>query len=444
MTDQNLAFAPASELLGLIRSKQVSPVELTQLYLDRIDRLDPQLNSYLLVTHEQAMADARAAEGALMRSDDDLGPLHGLPVSIKDTQMTAGVTTTSGSLIFADRVPDRSAAIVERVLGAGAIMLGKTNAPEFGLVASCDNRLGDAARNPWNTDRSPGGSSGGAAAALAAGLCPLATGGDGGGSIRIPSGFCGVYGIKPTQGRVSSYNGADHTISSPFSQQGPMSRTVRDSALLLQVVAGYDPRDPGSLREPVPDFLAAVDRGVEGLRVAWSPDYGFASVEPEVLDVTSRAAQVFQELGCRVEESDLAMESPYDAYGPIYETAAYANYGHYLESGDDRLTDYGREFIGWGAKITGADYARALGARERLIAQMTDLFDDYDLLLSPTLATCPPSPPTASLTRSPAGPRTRTATSRSTPSPTPSTPSATPPPASPPASPPTACPSAST
>ena len=385
MADDELAFTPASDLLRLIAAKEVSPVELTELYFSRIDRLDSQLNSYLLLTRDQAMRDARAAEEALMRSDD-LGPLHGLPIAIKDSQMTAGVTTTSGSLLFKDRVPDRSAAIVERVLEAGAIMLGKTNLPEFGLVGACGNRLGDPERNPWNTGRTPGGSSGGAAAALAACLCPLATGGDGGGSIRIPASFCGIYGIKPTQGRVSSYNGAEHVISSPFSQQGPMSRTVRDSALLLQVVAGYDPRDPASMREPVPDFLAALDRDVTGLRVAWSPDYGFAAVDPEVLDVTSRAARVFEDLGCRVEESDLVMDAPYDSYGPIYETNAYAQYGRYVESRGGEMTEYAREFIGWGARVTGADYGRALGGIERLRAQMTDLFDEYDLLLSPTLA----------------------------------------------------------
>ena len=385
MIDDELAFTPASELLRLIASRKVSPVELTELYFDRIDRLDSQLNSYLLLTRDRAMKEARAAEEAVMRSEE-LGALHGLPISIKDTQLTKGVTTTTGSLMFKDRVPDTNSAPVERVFEAGAIMLGKTNAPEFGLVGVCDNMLGEPARNPWNTDRTPGGSSGGAAAAMAACLCPLATGGDGGGSIRIPASFCGIYGIKPTQGRVSSYNGAAHVTANLFSQQGPMSRTVRDSALLLQVIAGHDPRDPNSIRGPVPDFMAALDRDVAGLRVAWSPDYGFASVDPEVLEVTSRAAQVFEELGCHLEESDLVMDPPYEAYGPIYEINAYANYGHYLESDGDRLTQYARDFIGWGSKRTGADYARALGGIETLKAQMADLFEDYDLLLSPTLA----------------------------------------------------------
>jgi aspartyl-tRNA(Asn)/glutamyl-tRNA(Gln) amidotransferase subunit A len=384
--DENLAFAPATELLDLIATKQVSPVELTALYYSRIDRLDSKLNSYLLLTRDEAMETARAAEEAVMRGEV-LGPLHGLPISIKDTQMTKGVRTTGGSLVFKDRIPDRDAAVVERVKKAGAIMLGKTNAPEFGLVGTCENRLGDDGRNPWNTDYTPGGSSGGAAAAMAACLCALATGGDGGGSIRIPASLCGIYGIKPTQGRVSGYSGLEGpTMPNIFSQTGPLSRTVRDSALLLQVMAGHDPRDPTTLRETPPDFVAAADRDIRGLRVAWSPDYGFASVEPEVLDVTSKAAQVFEELGCHLEDSDLVLDSPYDAYGPLYEASAYASNGQYMESHGDELTQFARDFIEAGSKVTATGYMRALGLIDRLKAQMADLFEDYDLLLSPTLS----------------------------------------------------------
>ena len=386
MVDQELAFAPATELLELISTKQVSPVELTELYYDRIDRLDSKLNSYLLLTRDYAMEAARAAEEAVVRGDG-LGPLHGLPISVKDTQMTKGVRTTMGSVVFKDRIPERDSAVVERVKAAGAIMLGKTNAPEFGLVGTCENRLGDHGRNPWNTGRTPGGSSGGAAAAMAASLCALSTGGDGGGSIRIPASFSGVYGIKPTQGRVSGYTGLEGPATANFfGQSGPLSRTVRDSALMLQVLAGHDRRDPTSLRETSPNFVAAVDQDIKGLRIAWSPDYGFAAVDTEVLEVTSKAAHVFEELGCHVEDSDLVMDSPYDAYGPIYEAGAYASYAQYLGSHGDQMTYFAKDFIEWGSKITAADYARALGLIDRLKAQMTDLFEEYDLLLSPTTA----------------------------------------------------------
>ncbi len=386
MIDNELAYSSASDLVSLIAAKEVSPVELTDLFFRRIDELDPQLNSFLLLTHDEAVKAAKEAEETVMRGEE-LGALHGLPISIKDTQMTKGVRTTTGSLLFKDRIPEKDAAVVERIKGAGGIMLGKTNTSEFALVGMCENRLGDHGRNPWNTDYTPGGSSGGAGAATAAYLCPLATGGDGGGSIRIPASLCGIYGIKPTQGRVSGYTGLEGpAMPNLFGQQGPMSRTVRDSALLLQVMAGYDLRDPNSLREAPPDFVAAVDRDIKGLRIAWSPDYGFAAVESEVLAVTSKAATVFEELGCSLEDSDLVMDSPYDAFGPIYEASAYASYGQALDTHGHQMTQFARDFIAMGGRVTAVGYAHALGLIDRLKAQMTSLFEKYDLLLSPTLA----------------------------------------------------------
>ena len=300
MVDERLAYTPAIDLLELIAAKQVSPVELAEMFFERIDRLDPQLNSFLLLTRDLAMGQARAAEDAVMRGDR-LGALHGLPVPIKDTQMTAGVRTTMGSVVYENRVPERNSAVAERVLNAGAVMLGKTNVPEFGMVGCCENSLGVLGHNPWNTDRTPGGSSGGAAAAVAAYLCPVATGSDGGGSLRIPANFCGIYTIKPTQGRVSGYTGlGGPPMPNIFSQPGPLTRTVRDAAMVLQVLAGFDRRDQASIRQTPPDFMAATERGIDGLRIGWSADFGFAPVFPEVVDVTYKAAMVFEEMGlCR-------------------------------------------------------------------------------------------------------------------------------------------------
>ncbi len=384
MIDEELAFAPATELLALISAKQISPVELTELYFRRIDELNPKLNAFLLLTREEAMESARAAEEAVVRGDK-LGPLHGLPISIKDTEPTKGYRTTVGSLVFKDRIPDEDAAVVERVRDAGATMLGKTNVPEFGLVGACENRLGEPGRNPWNTERTPGGSSGGASAGIAAGLSPIATGSDGGGSIRIPANFCGIYGIKPTQGRVSGYRGVtDAPMPNFFSQAGPLSRTVRDAALLLQVMAGYDKRDPISLRETPPDFGAAAGRDIDGLRIAWSPDFGFADVDADVLDVTSKAALVFEDLGCHLEDAKLELDPPYDTFGPILTANSYATNGVYLETHGDQLTEYARLFLEMGAKVTTTDYAHALGRIDLLKAKMAGLFEEYDLLLSPT------------------------------------------------------------
>ncbi len=384
MADEELAFVSASELLELIATKQVSPVELTELFLRRIERLNPQLHAFLLTVPDSALDAAKAAEEAVMRSDT-LGPLHGLPLPIKDTQMTKGIRTTSGSVVFKDRVPERDAAVVERVRQAGAVILGKTNVPEFGMVGNCQNSIGPTGCNPWNTNCTPGGSSGGAAAAIAAYLCPMATGSDGGGSIRIPSHFSGIYGIKPSQGRVSGYTG----LQAPpmpylFSQNGPLSRTVRDAALLLQTLAGHDPRAPTSLRTEPPDFVAAVDRPISNLRIAWTPDFGFADVDPEVLDVTAKAARAFEELGHHLEETDFAIDPPYDTFGPIIAAGSYNSLAAHLDQYGDQMTHFARFIIERGAKVTTAEYAQALGEIDLLTARMADLFETYDLLLTPT------------------------------------------------------------
>ena len=391
MADTDLAFASATEQRRLIASKEVSPVELVNLYFSRTRKLDSQLNSYLTLAEDQALADAKAAEEAVTRGDD-LGPLHGVPISVKDLEMTKGLRTTGGSLVFKDRVPEADSAVVERVRRAGAIILGKTNTPEFGLLGHTQNRLGDHCRNPWNTERTTGGSSGGAGAAVAAGLCALATGSDGGGSIRIPSSFCGVYGIKPSQGRVPRFPGAPApAAANQTSQSGPMSRTVSDSALLLQVLAGHDPRDVVSLRDKPEDYVAAAGRGVKGLKIGWSPDFGYAVVDREVRRVTERAARSFEELGCTVEEAQVTIESEYEAFMPIFTSNAFVASGGLLEDHHDELTDYTLDMLDEGAEVTGAQYSASLGRVDRMKAHFADLFERYDLILSPAVA-IPPFP----------------------------------------------------
>ena len=386
MTETDLAFASATELRELVATKKVSPVEITRLYLDRIDDLNPRLNSYLTVTHDEAMRTARWAEAAVMRGDR-LGPLHGVPISIKDLEATKGIRTTGGSLVYKDRVPSEDSVVVERVRGAGAVILGKTNTSEFGLLGRTENLIGDPCRNPWNPERTAGGSSGGAGAALVAGLCPLATGSDGGGSIRIPASFCGTYGIKPTQGRVPHYPGAAApVVTNHFSQSGPMSRTVRDSALLLKVLSGHDPRDPTSLRDRPADYVDAAERGIEGLRIAWSPDFGYAPVDREVLEIAQRAANAFEELGCSVDHSDLTLDSPFDAFWALFTSVVLARSPKILEEHADELTSYARESYEKGASVTGAEYAGALGRVDRLKEKFADLLERYDLMLSPTMA----------------------------------------------------------
>ena len=221
---------------------------------------------------------------------------------------------------------------------------------------------------------------------MAAGLCSLATGGDGGGSIRIPASFCGLYGIKNTQGRVPKFGGTPEAPAPNFlSQQGPLARTVRDSAMMLQVVAGYDPRDPSSIREAPPDFVAALDRDIRGLRIGWTPDFGFAASDAEVLESTSSAARVFEELGCSLDESELSLDSPFDPWWTLFIAASYAGYGDLLESHPDDLTWYVRDALEAGAKVTGTEYNTALGQRDRMIGQYGDEFERFDLLMSPTM-----------------------------------------------------------
>ena len=380
-----LAFMSAVDLAQAIRSKKVSSLEATENFFQRIGQLDSQLNSYLTLCQEQALSDARAADDAVQRGSE-LGPLHGVPISIKDLELTKGVTTTMGSAIFRDRVPDMDSIVVERVKASGAIILGKTNTPEFGQSGTTESKLGEPCRNPWNTERTPGGSSGGAASALAAGLCTVSMGTDGGGSIRIPASFSGVFGIKPTQGRVPRYGGYGRPSANHFSQSGPITRTVADSALLLQVVAGPDTRDVNSIRQPTPDFSAGLNAGVQGMKIAWSSDFGYAAVDPEVVEITKQSAMLFAGLGATMQDANLKLDDPFDPFWNVFATAAYTSYGHLLEQHRDDFSDYGLKSIEHGQSMTGADMSRAIHEVDRLGRRMEEFFDDFDLLLSPTMA----------------------------------------------------------
>lgn len=384
MSDSVLAFISAWELRELIRQKKLSPVELVDSLLQRIRELNPRLNAYLTVDEENVRTAARQAEDGLMRRKR-LPPLWGVPVSVKDLIFTRGLGTTAGSLVYRDFVPAEDATVVERLRRAGAIILGKTNTSEFGLSATTENYLGDDCRNPWNLQRTPGGSSGGAASAVAAGLGPLALGSDGGGSIRIPSSFCGVYGIKPSQGRVPS-SGCFGGMPL-FSQVGPIARTVRDAALLLQVIAGPDHRDPSSRRVSATDFLRALEqKPSRRWRIAWSPDLGYAAVDSQVKEVAQRAARSFEALGCIVEDVSPRLEDPFPIFATIVLADGYAAHGHLLEKHAADLMPYVRSSLEAGRKVAGSEYSRALRALERFRSQMADLFQRYDLLLTPTTA----------------------------------------------------------
>ena len=390
MQDTDLFYTPVWQLRELLDTRRVSSTELTETFLRRIERLNPKLNAYLTVTGEEALAAAKAADEKIGQGREN-GPLLGIPISLKDLEATKGIRSTMGSLAYQDTIPEMDSVVAERVKASGAVLLGKTNTPEFGLQGTTENRLGDPCRNPWNTERTAGGSSGGAGAAVAAGMCPFATGTDGGGSIRNPSSFNGIFGIKPTLGRVPRAGGLGRPAPNLTSQSGPMARNVRDAAILLKVLAGHDSRDPGSMRDSVPDFLAGLDNSVRGLRLAWSTGMGYAAIDPEVASITSTAARVFEQLGCSVDDPAFALDNPIPAFLTIFYTGNYTVYGHLMEECPEKLSDNARFCFEHGSQATAADYARAIRAVDEMKAKIDDLMVTYDLLLTPTMAV-PPFP----------------------------------------------------
>src|SRR5262245_45983337 len=298
MTDTDLCYTSAVELAALIRAKKLSPVELTRAVLACIEALNPTLKAVCTPTPEIALTDARQAEAAVMRGDR-LPPLHGIPYTIKDLAFTQGIRTMGGSHIFAARVPDADAPFVARLRAAGGVMLGKTTTSEFGWKGTGDSPLTGSTRNPWNTAMTTGGSSAGAGAAAAAGLGPLHHGSDGAGSIRIPAAFCGVFGLKPSYGRVPQFPVSNNDYST---HNGPLTRTVADAALMLAVMAGPHELDRTSLPDAPADYVGRLRAGVRGLRIAFSPDLDTLRVDSDVARIVRDAARVFEALGASVEE----------------------------------------------------------------------------------------------------------------------------------------------
>ena len=383
----DLCYLPALELREVIRSKQVSPVEVVDAVLARIERLNPTLNAYCTVTAAAARGAAKDAEAAVMRGDP-LGTLHGIPVSIKDLVATKGVRTTHGSKLYEQFIPDEDAPVVERLRRAGAIILGKTNTPEFGHKAITDNLVFGPTRNPWSLEHTPGGSSGGAAAAVATGLGPLAVGTDAGGSIRIPSSCCATFGLKPTLGLVAmapTFGGLE-----TLSHTGPMTRTVRDAALMLNAIVGVDPRDLSSLPTMESDYLAGLDRGIHGLRVAWSPDWGYAAVDPQIRQVTQAAARRFTELGCQVEEAHPEFADPAETYQILTTASRAARVADRWPAERERFDPSLAVQIEAGMRWSAVDFVRASHVRRTLNEAFVRFFTRYDLLLTPTMAAPPP------------------------------------------------------
>jgi Asp-tRNA(Asn)/Glu-tRNA(Gln) amidotransferase A subunit family amidase len=381
-TETELTYTPATILVERIRRRELSPVELTEAVLERAERLQPELFAFMTLDADGARNAAREAEAAVIRGAE-LGVLHGLPISVKDLEATRGLRSTSGSKFFEHYVPTTDGAVAGRLRQAGAVIFGKTNTPHMGHKDMSDNLLMPASRNPWRLDRTPGGSSGGAAAAVAAGIGPIAHGSDGAGSIRIPAALCGVFGLKPSFGRVPYWPNPDFWAAR--SHNGPLSRTVRDAALLLSVIAGPDPRDPVSLDSDPEDYIQACDGDLRGLRVAWSEDFGYAVVDQEVRALTRQAAQRFAELGCQVEAVTPTWDNPapwgsllWDVSTAIRNVDRHGQHPEWFEPSMLRQIEHGRS-------VSVLEYGRAQLARSTFYEQARQFMDGFDLLLTPQM-----------------------------------------------------------
>ncbi len=366
----------------LIRAGDLSPVELVRAYLERIARLDGQLNAFITLTQDSALARARELEAELARGEWR-GPLHGIPIALKDNIDTAGVLTSAGSELFANRIPDQDAAVVTHLEEAGAIVLGKTNMHEFAYGASSAVSHYGPVRNPWDPDRIPGGSSGGSAAAVAARLCAGALGTDTGGSIRMPAAYCGIVGLKPTYGLASIRGIIPLSVS--LDHVGPMCRTVADAALMLQALVGYDPRDIASIRANVPDYSSALQRATSSIRLGVPRDLFFEGVDPEILDGVDRALEVLGELTASTRDVDLP---PLPQARPVF-VESYTYHADYLQSSPGLYAAATREQILRGQGVPANEYAESLYQVELSRKAIDAVFDDVDLLITPTMARMP-------------------------------------------------------
>lgn len=376
-----LAFLPAVEQAQLVRDGEVTSVELVELYLERIERLESQLNSFVTVCAEEALADARAADASGRNA-----PFRGVPIAVKDLTATAGIRTTYSCRAFADNIPDFDAAVVRRLREAGFVIVGKTNTPEFGTVAFTESELNGSTRNPWNLELTPGGSSGGAAAALAAGLVPIAHGTDGGGSIRIPASCCGVFGLKPSRGRVST---APFMSLEGLSTSGPLARSVADAAAFLDVVAGYEPGDPWWTPPPERPFAEEVSIEPGRLRVAITAEPPIeALIHPDCRLALTAAASLLEDLGHDVVEAT----PPWTGAGLIDAFIAVWQVGPTLYPVDpELLTPFNRDLAAVARRASAADYARAVLELQTAARRIVAFWKDVDVVLTPTLA-LPPVP----------------------------------------------------
>ena len=388
--DLDLAYAPASWLAECIRSRKLSPVDVVCNSLARIEAVNPKLNCFCFTYPEEALARAKEAEKAV-RSEKPLGPLHGVPFAIKDLTPTRGKRTTMGSYTREHWVPDVDAAVVEKLLAAGGIMVGKTTTPEFAHSSFTESRLWGVTRNPWNPNHTPGGSSGGSAAAVAAGCVPLAEGSDMGGSVRTPAAFCGIVGLKPSFGRIpfeifpSQFD--------PTCHFGPLARTCDDAALFLSAAQGPDDRDFQTLA-PALDVRLPLAHHMAGRRLAFSLDLGYFAIDREVEKNARAAIAKLAELGAHVEEVDLKLSRKFDDAARLrWQVYHAAMHGHLLDEWRDKMWPRTVQSIEAGRQVSAIDYKRTEFVMTELWTRLRPIFARFDALICPTGAVPPPAIP---------------------------------------------------
>lgn len=387
MTTVDLGYLSIAEAASGFRRREFSPVELTRSLLERIERLNPTLNAFVTITADRALAEARDAEARLVRGDDE-SPLLGIPVAHKDIFATAGIRTAAGSALLTDWSPDADATAVTRWQTAGTVMLGKLITHEFAIGMQWPDEHFPPARNPWDTERIPSGSSSGSGAALAAGLCMGATGSDTGGSIRGPAAFCALTGLKPTYGRTSRAGVV--TLAWSLDHAGPMARSALDCAHLLQPLAGYDPLDPASASAPVGDYVARIDHSVRGLRIGVPRRYFFDEVSPEIDAAIEEALRVFRSLGAEVQDVDIPGIEAANVGILILLVEAFAYHQDDLRTQPELYGKVARRLFRTGGLFSGSEYVEAQRLRSRLCEGLRDVLQDVDLLVAPVT----PEPPT--------------------------------------------------
>lgn len=385
MCETPLYFRTITEIAEEIASKQLSPVDVTAAMLQRIDQLDGQLKSYATVTADQAMAAAQAAEREIT-DGKYRGPLHGIPIAVKDLCFTKGIRTMGGVEVLAGHVPAFDSTVITKLAAAGAVLLGKLNLTEGAMGGY--NRNFDIPKNPWNPDRWTGSSSSGSGVATAAGLCLGSLGSDTGGSIRFPSAGCGVVGIKPTWGRVSRYGVL--ALAESMDHVGPMTRSVADAGIILEAIAGFDPNDPTSLPDPVPNMLEGIGQDLQGVRIGFDEHYATHDIDTELADAVRAGVKVLASEGAEIVEVELPDVDEYVSAWPTLCTteAVVAHAATY----PFRRDAYGPWFQGWldmGAKVSGAEYAKANNLRAACTGHLRRVFSEIDVLVCPSMSASP-------------------------------------------------------